>query len=88
MKVVIPSRMNGFYNSASAILSSCTKVVIPSRMNGFYNYTEALATAHGVSCHTVPNERLLQPFDEIAEMEAQSCHTVPNERLLQHPLAG
>ena len=36
-KVVIPSRMNGFYNCGSAIITSCTSVVIPSRMNGFYN---------------------------------------------------
>ena len=35
--VVIPSRMNGFYNALMASARKKGSVVIPSRMNGFYN---------------------------------------------------
>ena len=36
------------------------KVVIPLRMNGFYNLMPTLRCSSAESCHTAPNERLLQ----------------------------
>ena len=42
-KVVIPLRMNGFYNCKKQGRRTNCKVVIPLRMNGFYNAIAAVS---------------------------------------------
>ena len=36
------------------------------------------------SCHTYPNDKLLQLKERRVENKDQSCHTYPNDKLLQH----
>ena len=52
-------------------------------MNGFYNLSRHREVEFCQSCHTAPNERLLQQKAETFQHNIQSCHTAPNERLLQ-----
>ena len=52
-------------------------------MNGFYNECIAAKLIHPKSCHTAPNERLLQRILGLIPIIVLSCHTAPNERLLQ-----
>ena len=36
-----------------------------------------------MSCHTYPNDRLLQLEGNLTKAHVESCHTYPNDRLLQ-----
>ena len=42
--VVIPLRMNGFYNNKKQVNAKLKKVVIPLRMNGFYNFVLSIGS--------------------------------------------
>ena len=57
-------------------------VVIPTQTIGFYNSTVSTENQPTKSCHTYPNDRLLQP-QEYMSLVLNCCHTPPNERLLQ-----
>ena len=57
-------------------------------MNGFYNESTTYTYQVTKSCHTVPNERLLQRSTTVDSADFRDCHTVPNERLLQHDVAN
>ena len=37
-----------------------------------------------LSCHTYPNDKLLQPISGGMQTKTGSCHTYPNDKLLQH----
>ena len=37
-----------------------------------------------MSCHTYPNDKLLQLLEERCNLYKQGCHTYPNDKLLQH----
>ena len=64
-------------------LSLLFQVVIPLQTKGFYNNDKLDRTVGFTSCHTSPNERLLQRWDVTVVVQSLSCHTSPNERLLQ-----
>ena len=81
LHVVIPLQMNGFYNGNNNFNFQLQLVVIPLQMNGFYNDPETQTGAVCKSCHTAPNERLLQPRLWSNAHVDTSCHTAPNERL-------
>ena len=80
--------MNGFYNNRVVELPRDYKVVIPLRMNGFYNQPGGGGTLAIQSCHTAPNERLLQLPSDVVMFADPSCHTAPNERLLQQDVSS
>ena len=42
-----------------------------------------MGTCHGRSCHTYPNDKLLQLVSVGGETREESCHTYPNDKLLQ-----
>ena len=62
--VVIPLQTRGFYNS-QRILWKWDTVVIPLLTRGFYNLALPQVLRRRESCHTPPNERLLQLNDFI-----------------------
>ena len=59
------------------------KVVIPIQTISFYNSSTLTGTAYGTSCHTYPNDKLLQHSIDDADSIKTSCHTYPNDKLLQ-----
>ena len=43
-----------------------------------------IAIPSNKSCHTYPNDKLLQPEDNTGANCMMCCHTYPNDKLLQH----
>ncbi len=60
-------------------------VVIPIQTISFYNMLAwVIAIPSNKSCHTYPNDKLLQPEDNTGANCMMCCHTYPNDKLLQH----
>ncbi len=57
-------------------------VVIPIQTISFYN-KKMVAEAAALSCHTYPNDKLLQQDFDRNSAKKTSCHTYPNDKLLQ-----
>ena len=60
--VVIPIQTTGFYNmTRQGMACGILKVVILIQTTGFYNWSRWRLRTLSQSCHTHPNDRLLQP---------------------------
>ena len=66
-----------------AILDRKYEVVMPILTTGFYNSEKVIEPGLHMSCHTHPNDRLLQQLVRHSCRTLNSCHTHPNDRLLQ-----
>ena len=58
-------------------------VVIPIQTISFYNVQQTSVEGTRRSCHTYPNDKLLQLEKLQGETVLESCHTYPNDKLLQ-----
>ena len=59
------------------------KVVIPIQTISFYNTAHLRYNFVATSCHTYPNDKLLQQTTTKVVEKPTSCHTYPNDKLLQ-----
>ena len=82
--VVIPIQTISFYNDLGTLSYEWADVVIPIQTISFYNDAANTSFAVTASCHTYPNDKLLQ-LSRPSNRDASdiSCHTYPNDKLLQ-----
>ena len=83
-KLSYPSKRGASTTFRATSRSMTGQVVIPLQTRSFYNI--ATATVCGtlkLSCHTPPNEELLQQTPFPYGIDFLCCHTPPNEELLQ-----
>ena len=83
LKVVIPIQTISFYNSPPPRKTSMPTVVIPIQTISFYNSPTKCTWKWKRSCHTYPNDKLLQHLVTMWTDLEMSCHTYPNDKLLQ-----
>ena len=70
-KVVIPIQTISFYNRNNGDMDSLVHVVIPIQTISFYNTWYALGGMILKSCHTYPNDKLLQHHHPLKGQQLQ-----------------